>query len=468
MKRREFLRAAVAGGALYSVGGLPVFSRTASASGFAAVQDPVLVNVMLAGGPDFRHLMPPAFDTNPFSYGYRYWEARAAAHGIADSVSAFEDRWRNDYFHVGNDSTEFGILKSCGWLNRMWGAGNVAIVPNVFGADSRNHAHCQLVLDQGDLTSGRNDGDKSGWGGRFAAAAGGNVLALTNSPRRFCYGPHPSDPSRHSNANLLALRNTREFTLYDPAAERSPTDPRSRISRSLKSYYAAKRNEMARESTYYRFFEMEKKLRELGAPIDERLLSVPLPDSIQALYKQDGLTSQSRYFGEQIRNLYDSFACNDLLSMRVASMEYTGWDSHKDQRNTIEPKFEDLFGDGKAFDVLFNELPDDALDNMTLVIAGEFGRQLRANGRGGTDHGWGSSALIIGRRVNGGVYGDLFPEDELERLDDPSPQITGRIPFDQLLSAVCDWAEPGSSDTVFPRLASLSSNPDVSLSKLFV
>lgn len=189
MNRRDFLKASLASGALYSAGGLPLFGGTAHASGFAPLNHRVLVNVMLEGGPDMRHLLPPAFDPNPLSYGYRYWQAKAPAHSIGDTVAAWEQRWQNDYFDVSDGETQFGILKSCGWLKRMWDAGNVAIICNAVGARTRDHYHCQLVLDQGNMTSDPNDFDRPGWGGRLSAAAGGNVLALTRFPRRFCYGP---------------------------------------------------------------------------------------------------------------------------------------------------------------------------------------------------------------------------------------------------------------------------------------
>ncbi len=119
-------------------------------------------------------------------------------------------------------------------------------------------------------------------------------------------------------------------------------------------------------SPYRRFVDMERSIREFGDMINERLQSVPLPAPIEALY-QGGL--HNPYLGDQIRNLYDSLAAADRLSLRVASMEFAGWDSHKEQRSFIELKFEDVFGDGKGSDVLYQQLPSDAADNMVLVLA---------------------------------------------------------------------------------------------------
>ena len=44
---------------------------------------------------------------------------------------------------------------------------------------------------------------------------------------------------------------------------------------------------------------------------------------------------------------------------------------------------------------------------MTVVVVSEFGRAIDENGSGGTEHGRGGVALVMGDRVVGGVHGDL-------------------------------------------------------------
>lgn len=213
------------------------------------------------------------------------------------------------------------------------------------------------------------------------------------------------------------------------------------------------------------FIEAERTLREFGSQIDERLSTVPVPASINALVNGGKI---DRYLGEQIRNLYDSFAASDILSLRVASLEYGSWDSHKGQRDLIEPKLGNLFGAGMALDTLYQELPSDAQNNMVLVIAGEFGRQLQANGANGTDHGRGNAMLIIGNGVNGGIYGEMFPQEELSRLDAPSADIVGLTEIDHIFGEVCEWVSPGSSATVFPNRTIARIEPGLDINGLFV
>jgi len=93
-----------------------------------------------------------------------------------------------------------------------------------------------------------------------------------------------------------------------------------------------------------------------------------------------------------------------------------------------------------------------------LTVAGEFGRQIRDNGGAGTDHGAGNLMLVIGEGTNGGVYGEMFPDDEIDKYDDEqryrSPEIDPRSEIDTFFSEVCDWVQSGSGTSVFPRMAS--------------
>lgn len=448
MKRREFLLRALSAGMLFGLGATPPFLPNARASGFAASTQRVLVHLMLSGGPDFRHLFPPAFSATTGSFGYSHWSARAGSHAIENNTNAFDARWNQDYHPVGYGAVEFGILKSCGWLKRMWDAGQVAIVSNVLVGTKRDHSLATLMMDQADPYAHILDIQRAGWGGKLAAAAGGNVVALTQNPRPFCFGPHSTDPSNHDNARLISASNTRAMGLYRPPPDARPLATSAVISRSLSAYYHAKRLQASPDPVYDRFMAHEQTLRQLGTLVDERLGGLPVPASIQTMVNS-GLTRPG--FAEQIRNLYDAFACADLMALRVASMECKGFDTHKDQRASVEPLFTDLFGDNKALDLLYGELPEDVLNNTVLVIGGEFGRRLRANGDAGTDHGEGNAMLLIGRRVRGGVYGEMFPDSEIARIDARASAIEGRTGADRLAARICDWVAPGSSGLVFPQ-----------------
>jgi len=211
-------------------------------------------------------------------------------------------------------------------------------------------------------------------------------------------------------------------------------------------------------------------------------------------------TLRNRGFARQVENLFDSLAANDILNSRVISLEYRGFDTHAGQRGSpvqrngvvsegpeldnlriqlndpnrrrnIESNFKDLFGGPfvlepnaphSAFSALqqgLTEVGAAGVSRLVYTFAGEFGRQIRGNGDNGTDHGSGNLVLVIGSRVRGGVYGQLFPDNEIplygnSRLNTPDIETLTHTDF--LFGAVSDWVQPNSSQLVYPRLANLA------------
>ncbi|MEO7643293.1 MAG: DUF1501 domain-containing protein [Ramlibacter sp.] len=83
---------------------------------------------------------------------------------------------------------------------------------------------------------------------------------------------------------------------------------------------------------------------------------------------------------------------------RIAMIETNGWDTHSAQNPRLAAQLRNL-------DKLLAALRDGLgpVWNQTVVlVATEFGRTAAANGTGGTDHGTGSAALLIGGAVQGG------------------------------------------------------------------
>ncbi len=529
MNRRHFLQSALASGLLYGSGSLPSVISSAYAAP-APINNRMLINLYLNGGPDLRHLIVPAYDSNPDSFGNKYWKHRWRAHRLDQTdQSTWQQRWEEDYYPItvggenwnaglvdqgGLNSTNsaqgaitFGIWREAGWLIDMFRAGNVALVFNAVGGTNRAHDHSTLMLEQGNLLSELNDRDRSGWGGRVARSAGGNAIALTSSPRPFCFGPLGAapgyNPNKIDNIDLVSVEDSREIGLYDVDLANDQTyNNRYRLARAAKSYYAALRQEQV-SLGYQKFMDHERKVREFGELIQSRLETVDIPYLIEALYRDTEDPSgnpinpnpndptdarrvlRSSGFGGQIRNLYDVLIANDLLESRVMSMSYGGWDSHGNQRRIppnfstdpfdprenrgIEGGLRDIFGgqfgsnpvDPNAlhcgFSALWASLPNSSdRANLVLTIAGEFGRQIRDNGDFGTDHGKGNLMLIISESCQGGVYGEMFQVDEIEKYDDTdlsTPDIDPRTEIDTLFGEVADWVAPGSKTSVFPRLA---------------
>jgi len=83
---------------------------------------------------------------------------------------------------------------------------------------------------------------------------------------------------------------------------------------------------------------------------------------------------------------------------RIAMIETNGWDTHNGQRGRLAAQLRGL--DALVASLKVGLGADWA--NTLVLVATEFGRTAKANGTGGTDHGTGAMAMLIGGAVNGG------------------------------------------------------------------
>ncbi|WP_321865765.1 DUF1501 domain-containing protein [Paraburkholderia tropica] len=83
---------------------------------------------------------------------------------------------------------------------------------------------------------------------------------------------------------------------------------------------------------------------------------------------------------------------------RIAMIETGGWDTHSAQNARLGNQL-------KALDTMLAALRSGlgpVWDKTSVLVATEFGRTAAANGTGGTDHGQGSVAMLMGGAVAGG------------------------------------------------------------------
>ncbi len=90
---------------------------------------------------------------------------------------------------------------------------------------------------------------------------------------------------------------------------------------------------------------------------------------------------------------------------RIAALEVGGWDTHAGQMRRLDGPLPQLDAGVLA---LKEGLGDAWRDSVVLVMT-EFGRTVRINGTGGTDHGTGTVAFLAGGAVRGGRVGGTWP-----------------------------------------------------------
>jgi uncharacterized protein (DUF1501 family) len=244
----------------------------------------------------------------------------------------------------------------------------------------RSHFDGQNVLETGGSGAYRL---KDGWMNRLLSllpAADARALAL-------------------SSTVPMALRGTREVSSYAPAQLPSPSgDLLSRVTA---------------------LYEGDAQLHALwSAALDTRMKA---GDPMQAGGGPKG-------------NVVGALAAKMLLGdgARIAMIETNGWDTHSGQKGRLNAQLKDL--DQLVAALKAGLGPE--WSNTMVVVATEFGRTVRPNGTGGTDHGTGSAAMLFGGGLAGGrVLADwpglgaaaLYDGRDLKPTTDLDALIAGAI-----------------------------------------
>jgi uncharacterized protein (DUF1501 family) len=102
-------------------------------------------------------------------------------------------------------------------------------------------------------------------------------------------------------------------------------------------------------------------------------------------------------------------ACGSLLARpdgpRIAALEAGGWDTHAGQKGRLPGPLTQL---DRGLGALRDGLGP-AWSRTVVLVMTEFGRTVRMNGTGGTDHGTGTVAFLLGGAVTGGRIGGTWP-----------------------------------------------------------
>lgn len=477
MKRRQFLT-----NTLYASAGAALGSGLVLPSAAFGVECSVpdmprtLVNLMFYGGIDSRFVFMPApnHDLAVSEVGYlaKLWAARSVIYDSAypDYQAMFDAEYDLVVDPLSGDS--LGIHKSCGWLRSQFESGRVAVIANSFCSRNRRHDQSQLNANAGAPGFDALVYDRDGWGGRLVDALSGaaNTVELSHEISVFGNGTAPGQRLDR----VIHAKNTRDIALPNVNPAWAVTDRRNALTRALKSYYAARSQESS-QVPFSTFLQHNEAFREFGDAVKERLdLCGPLPVELS------DLDLNSNHFEQQGRNLFDVCLVPDTLGVRTVSMRYDGWDTHNSQHGRISGNLGDVFGAAGGLATamgqieLLNGPTVNAADQLLFCVTSDFGRQLRANGDRGTDHGRGLYTVLIGSDVTGGIYGEAFPEREAMEddngripLETSGADILGQTSTERVFAEACEWMEPGTASAVFPNAGTAALETDVSLSGLF-
>ncbi len=385
----------------FTLGGLPV--SLVQAQGGTQKK---LVVVMLRGAVDGLSVVAP--------YGEREYAANRPQ--IALAAPGAEDGL------IKLDSL-FGLHPSLSPLKRHWDGGQLAFVHASGSPDpTRSHFDAQDYLESG--TPGRKS-TPDGWMNRLLTALPGEpaptrAISQGSTPPRIFAG----------TASVATLG-------LGPAAmqRRAIDDPQMQA--GLAKLYA---NDAQLSST----------LRDTTQGRGEMSRSMAGGDGRSMDPSADAGAPSARSFAADARRL-GTLIRKDAHT-QLAFTAVGGWDTHVNQGAARGQLANRLASLGEGLDALSVGLGDTYKDTVIVVVS-EFGRTLRQNGNGGTDHGRGNVIWLMGGPIAGGQMLGEWPGLDASALAD-GRDLAVRTDFRQVLSPLLQ-RHLGLSETslaaVFPQ-----------------
>jgi uncharacterized protein (DUF1501 family) len=320
-------------------------------------------------------------------------------------------------------SDQFGLHPAMSPLYDLYQQGKAGVVHAVgLNVDTRSHFDAQEYIELG------TPGSKSlasGWITRHLQASGiSSILpALSTS----------GQPTSLLNfVPTVSLSSTDEFSLWDNGLRDSHIN-------ALRQLYAG-------DSIIHR-----AGARTLDA------LSIVSPLSEQGYQPDNGATYNDDEFGIQLKTVAQMIKLE--AGLRVATVDFGGWDTHEYQNDGNSGYMADLLNSlASGLANFYLDLDSGYTERLSVVVVSEFGRRLVQNDSYGTDHGHGNVMFTLGGNVNGGkVYG-TWPGLNNDQLYDHA-DLAVTTDYRQVLSELLA-KRMGNADveSVFPGF-SMSYNP---------
>jgi uncharacterized protein (DUF1501 family) len=338
------------------------------------MENPILVVIFLRGGADGLSLISPTGDKN-------YVAARPG-----DIRVARKGEYAGHILKNAAADVDFRFHNRAKGLSELFDAGELAVVHAAGLNDgTRSHFDAEDRMERAAPGSGSSAG---GWLGRYMAATNpeGILAALA-------VGSAAPDSLRGASSVVVA----EEIAAMRVAGGHGySTAIRASLSRQLGGDAI------------------------LGTPL-KRLLT--LTDAIEAKVALDENGNLKHYISEvdypsenplsqSLKTVAQTIKLG--LGLRVSTVDFGNWDSHVNQAGQLNDQIGMLSAALMAF---WRDLGNHR-DHVSVVVMSEFGRRLKSNDSGGTDHGHGNAMMMLGANVKGGKMYGKWPGLANDDLDE--------------------------------------------------
>ncbi len=273
----------------------------------------------------------------------------------------------------------FGLHPAMASLKPLWDAKELAIVHACGSPDpTRSHFDAQDYMESG--TPGVKS-TQDGWLNRALRMApkqdpesAFRAISMGSTVPRTLQGP----------VAAVAIGNVQEFGLHDPAQASQAA------SGGYAAMYASSVNAVL-HGTGNETFDAIKMLKS-AAPGNY----VPA----------NGAAYPRNPFGDNMKGIAQLMKSN--LGVEVAFAEMGGWDTHQNQGGSNGQLANRLREWSDSLAAFRRDMGHEG-DDVVIVTMSEFGRTVRQNGTGGTDHGHANVMLVLGAPIAGGAVRGTWP-----------------------------------------------------------
>ena len=302
----------------------------------------------------------------------------------------------------------FGLHPSMSAFEPVFRDKRMAIVHGIGSPNTtRSHFDAQDYMESG---TPFKKGTASGWLNRAVgllgheAATPFQAVSLTSSLPRALYGDNPA----------VAISNLQDFNI----GLRGTRGGSANVAKSFEDLYDQTSSELLKE-TGKESFEAIKMLQKTDTK--------NYKPANGALYPPTALGNSLKQIAQLIKM---------DVGLEVAFAESGGWDTHFNQgtdTGIFSRNVNDLSNSMMAFWTDMGTLQDD----VTVMTMTEFGRTVKQNGTGGTDHGRASCNFILGNDVQGGLVHGKIAQLAVENLED-GRDLAVTTDFRSVFSEVAD------------------------------
>ncbi len=274
---------------------------------------------------------------------------------------------------------QFALHPRLAPLRKLWDRQQLAIVHAV-GSPSltRSHFDAQDFMETG-APDKRSITD--GWANRYCQ----NPTQHADTPFRSVAFGAQLPRTLAGSAPALAIKDLRTFGLREARADGDRS-----LTNAFESLYGADATGLVASSAAEGFEAI-------------RMLRAANPANV-------GATNGAEYprgeLGTSMRQVAQLIRAD--LGVEIAFVDVGGWDTHVNQgsaQGQLATRLDDF---GAAIGAFVTDLGERMAD-VALVTMSEFGRTVKENGTGGTDHGHGTAMFVIGGDVRGGMVHGGWP-----------------------------------------------------------